>query len=736
MYTLAQLITNSCREVSDVNIVKKIFIIQFLLAIVLLCSCGKENSNSYIESGRDESRMWYDSEDLILSDSVYDYAVYNNCFYDEDFLYIDVSLGDWEDDIFASLGHKVYAISLSDYKAEETIIDTENTICAKVGNEYACLSGSKIFFFDAQDGSYIGEKDLSNLPYIYNIYSDGEYYYLMGEGYAGKYSFDNECVDEIYSDFLTAYDSPAFFESDGECYAVTFPDYAKYYYKLDFDSGNAELVLQSSDTGLEPFFLNGNYYADGMTVKKINFTTRTIYELTNFDLINVKPQSGRLYTNSCYVVIDDETFVQIYPYVDGTTEIVIYSYNDTVSTAYNNIIEVGGYELKSDLPLSWAVYLFNTSHSDYRVVLRDYGLEGYAYSDGESAESAKAALISLFMKGDSPDIFYGSNFDYNSFGKSGLACDISEYVKNFDSTSSTEITQPVMNLIMNSDDTCYQMFPAYRLSGYFADMSYGVTDMSISIDRVQEIANANGIGAYTPMAYYQLLDSILRYEVTADMSLDDGHSFSIDELIKAIVFTVKNSYPDLETAYTYGTYTDYLLEPAVFSDIYVYSQYYRDKLFVGYPSIDDSNHVAEPVGLCAISESCDNKDLAWEFISLMFSDEVQSICAVNGLCPVSVDLLDTYLRYVENPDLIPEDDLYFGFINTMDGLDTNTISDYQETILSIDTLQTYDWGIFNIISDEISAYDNQGKSTEEIAQSLQSRFDVYIAENYDLGTLN
>ena len=59
-----------------------------------------------------------------------------------------------------------------------------------------------------------------------------------------------------------------------------------------------------------------------------------------------------------------------------------------------------------------------------------------------------------------------------------------------------------------------------------------------------------------------------------------------------------------------------------------------------------------------------------------------------------------------------------------------TWTDYLEMIGSVDSRATYDWGLYSIIWEEINSYDLAGKTPEQIAESLQSRLDLYAAENY------
>ena len=49
---------------------------------------------------------------------------------------------------------------------------------------------------------------------------------------------------------------------------------------------------------------------------------------------------------------------------------------------------------------------------------------------------------------------------------------------------------------------------------------------------------------------------------------------------------------------------------------------------------------------------------------------------------------------------------------------------------NVDSIRTLDWGVFNIIYEEIASYEYQDKTVEEIAQAICSRLEVYVDENY------
>lgn len=55
---------------------------------------------------------------------------------------------------------------------------------------------------------------------------------------------------------------------------------------------------------------------------------------------------------------------------------------------------------------------------------------------------------------------------------------------------------------------------------------------------------------------------------------------------------------------------------------------------------------------------------------------------------------------------------------------------YLAQINAADKVQIYDWGLWNITVDEVTTYYSQGKSIEDVADALYSRYLVYAEENY------
>jgi len=83
-------------------------------------------------------------------------------------------------------------------------------------------------------------------------------------------------------------------------------------------------------------------------------------------------------------------------------------------------------------------------------------------------------------------------------------------------------------------------------------------------------------------------------------------------------------------------------------------------------------------------------------------------------------------RYTENQEQISVE----GNKRDSKQLSKQVIDEYIHAIDQIDSLMTFDWGVFNIIYDETMSFYSQNKSSDEIARSLQSRLNVYVDENY------
>ena len=99
--------------------------------------------------------------------------------------------------------------------------------------------------------------------------------------------------------------------------------------------------------------------------------------------------------------------------------------------------------------------------------------------------------------------------------------------------------------------------------------------------------------------------------------------------------------------------------------------------------------------------------------------------------PVINKVFEDYCEYAAAPESVPESEIaWHSIVNGRRAVPEWIISDYQSMVKSVDYVISYDWGLYNIICDEINSYYLQNKSVEDISKTLQSRLDLYVSENY------
>lgn len=199
--------------------------------------------------------------------------------------------------------------------------------------------------------------------------------------------------------------------------------------------------------------------------------------------------------------------------------------------------------------------------------------------------------------------------------------------------------------------------------------------------------------------------------------------------------------------------------------------------FVGYPSEDGtSNHAFQIDGAIAISSTCADKTAAWNFMKQFLNEEYQSSYNIWSF-PINQAAFDAKLKEMMteeyqtddngnvmkddngNPIRIPKVTYYTDGNGTMTGYSTGNggvavmqasadgsvemgendevnvyamTQEQADEILGLINATTavygYDESILNIISDEAAAYFAGEKSLDDTANMIQSRVNLYVAE--------
>ena len=149
-----------------------------------------------------------------------------------------------------------------------------------------------------------------------------------------------------------------------------------------------------------------------------------------------------------------------------------------------------------------------------------------------------------------------------------------------------------------------------------------------------------------------------------------------------------------------------------------------DMTFVGYPSSNGKGGRIVPSMTMAITETCQDKEGAWEFIKFCL-DQTNTVDSDGLTCCGLPVLREAYENYLDS-EMHSEHTASGNPIPSLSQEDRDFLSDY---ILSCDTMGSMaDDDVINICAEEAGEYFAGERSAEETAQIIQSRVSILISE--------
>ena len=627
-------------------------------------------------------------------------------------------------------GNEVSNVSLPvkcAHSGNQAVIENDRLYCSD-------QSSNTDYVIDINSGKIINEEITDEITMGFYSVDDG--YVKMSAGSLTRYSKEGNESGRIKGNEIA--NAISFYQKDGTYYLMANKNGKLICYEADFDKSRLEKILESSSADLESFEINNGIFFSDKGVYYIDTKSKMLMPVTEWNYVDIKPayKAARYELNLAY---DNLRFGRLYAYNDNEIELIIFNNLPAENNANRKVITIGGYGVDFSVAIKWAVYRFNTSQNEYRVFLEDYWNE-YAYGSGIEAQSQIAKLIKHFSEGGAPDIYYGANFDYRYMYNAGLVTDMMPLIEKDTDFSMENLILSIKDTIVK-DGTCYQIFPAFYFDGDFgrkADFS----DENITYMQVNDLAKKKNIPVRGDMEAAEYADQIIRYSLGDLVDNSSGAHIVSEEQLKEIVeYSVKygisfgsleNSIADFDTVHK-GTHLTcrrtYLGNLYDLADIE--SNLNDSFVYLGFPSINGSSRAAQTDGLVAISSDSKHKEACWQLIKYMLTDEVQEIEIIYGNNPVTNTVFEDYCKYAAHPDSVSDTEVVWkSIVRGQKAVPGWIISDYREMVYSINSVISYDWGLYNIICDEVNAYYYQNKSPEAIAKTFQSRLDLYVSENY------
>ncbi len=361
------------------------------------------------------------------------------------------------------------------------------------------------------------------------------------------------------------------------------------------------------------------------------------------------------------------------------------------------------------------IFEYNNAHEDCQIEVKVYGEDDY--------ETGLNRLNADIASGEAPDLIDLSDIDVDAYMNKGLFADLSAYIENKD-----DYVANLLRLYEN-DGKIYGVTPGFRLETLLGKKENFSDNAGWTVEAMEDTIRKMPEG--TLIIDCLGSEGLLRIALSVDMhqyvnweertcSFDSAEFLGLLELAATMD---ESSVDDIEESLEKGTV---LLDRAYIGSIDDYKSACdnfggAEVTCVGYPSQEGGKSLIYPYLPIAISDTCANKEQAWQFVDSLLGEEFQSKYIVFNL-PIRKSALE---RKFEDAMTLKE-----GFGNTIEDLPTEAqaaeMYEMMDTACGNDKINETIW---NIVDEEAVYYFNSEKTAQEVAKVIQNRVELYLVEN-------
>ena len=496
--------------------------------------------------------------------------------------------------------------------------------------------------------------------------------------------------------------------------------------------------------------------------------------------------------NSSSILPDGRVIAFENSYDDGmeknTMQLIVMTRVDAASVVNKTVLTFACMYL--DWNMRDAIVKFNRASNTHRIVVRDYS--EYNTDDDYTAGIQKLNTEMLSGKLPDMIDINTYNMPVEQYAAKGFLTDLYELIDADADLSRESFVQPVIKALESADGKLYQLPNTFAVSTAIAldkvAGDYDTWNLAAVKDAMTKLQDgASVFDVYRTKS--DILQTCISRNIDAFVDWENGSAhFDSDEFKALLEFA--NQFPETydwenatdeenDSAQNRMNSGKQLMTDMYISSfedmLYQLTGYNGGVKFVGYPSEDGtSNHSFQIDGSIAISSTCADKTAAWNFMKQFLTEDYQLGSNVWNF-PINQKAFDQKLKDAMteeyqtdengnvmkdengNPIRIPKMTYYttdtgggvaFGTTTetaastvVIGGTGVNedgSISIYAMTQEQVDQILDlintttavygYDESILNIISDEAAAYFAGEKSLDDTANMIQSRVNLYVAE--------
>ena len=501
-------------------------------------------------------------------------------------------------------------------------------------------------------------------------------------------------------------------------------------------------------------------------------------------------------------IIDEETIIALEESWNETgTEYNIITLKKTPSSEIpeKKIISLACIYLDYDLRRD--VLEFNKTNTEYRIHVTDYS----EYASGDDYYGL-TKLNTEIISGNIPDIFITNNMPMARYSGKGIFEDLTPYIERdigFDN-----LMTPLFDALRTEDGKLYEIYDTFNLYTYAGlknvvgdGSGWTFDDLKAAFEKLPE--GATVFEKYMTKA--NAFSLLFSNNVENFVNWENGEChFTDKEFIDILEFTEHFPLEDPSMDNTDGVYYYYSPIASVakgeqlLANIYLYNiddfranTFYvlGDNIsFVGLPTNEGSGNYFSVYGGFAMSSSCEYKDVVWDFISRILTEEYQTSDNYYSGIPTNRNVFNKMVEKSMTPEFdefyVPSENLYNGSVavkpalpegeapveETTEESPSFTLPEYAKgqvnekgwheapktwggiefgtqyydypvyamteaeynTIMDIinntTRISRYDESVMKIINEEIEFFFNGERSAQQTAEYIQSRVNLYVNE--------
>lgn len=624
------------------------------------------------------------------------------------------------------------------------------------GEDYSYSEGYALKVID-REGKLIREINLDALDeseetlYFNSIDcdDDGNFYLISGNKLfildsAGNKLFDIEATDYIQNLLKM---------KDGTMIVSDYSQNGLQFRKIDLATQSLSEPLPADNLNYDYGMMDGvgdyDMYLQGtLSIYGYNFDTQKLEELVNW--INSDINTDLI--NTVTVLPDGRFACYSFDWETSEKELIILTKLPADQIPHRTIITLATTYI--DYDVKKAITEFNKTNEKYRITINDYSIYNTYVDYTAGYNRFKTDLIS----GNIPDIIVSeSNSDLSPYTSKGMFIDLYTLFDSDSDYSHDDFVQSFMKAC-ETDGRLYFYSPSFSIQTYAAKTSLVGEKMGWTMQDLrslmQRMPDSN---VFSEMAKRDVLTSIIASYFEQFVDKNSGKcSFSSQEFIDLLEFC--NTFPDeIDYEAKYGedvNWEEYqieyenmyrknkvLLMNAYINDFLAIRRIERGNFgepitFIGFPTTNGIGSTFNCGVKLSIAAKSKNVEGAWEFIKMLMSDEF-----LRGRYdfPVRIEMLNEKIEANKKPytyedekgNIIEQDNTYWistGEINIgyPDDADVQKVMDL---INATSSIFFYDQALMEIIQEEASYYFAGQKTASNVADIIQSRASIYIAES-------